>query len=157
MIKRNEKTISRNGNRRSGGFLSYFCVFFCAALLLSGFFFAGWQHFASMDYGMKNSRLRRQIDQLEAEKRRLIHAREVSLSAPEIKKAAKKAGLFEPPSASDNLLASADPVEVKAASMKNSVDRPLVQRTSAVDQVRDPAVQAGKNAVVSPKKLIAAK
>jgi len=46
-----------------------------------------------MDFGMKNSRLRKQVDELEAQKRRLLLAREVSLSPSEIRKAAKKAGL----------------------------------------------------------------
>jgi hypothetical protein len=44
---------------------------------------------------MKNSRLRKQIDDLQAEKRRLLLAREISLSPMEIKKAAKKAGLTD--------------------------------------------------------------
>jgi hypothetical protein len=48
-----------------------------------------------MDYGMKNSRLRKQIDELQAEKRRLLLAREVSLSPMELKKAVKKAGFSE--------------------------------------------------------------
>jgi len=74
----------------------------CALTLLSGlligagFFFAGRQHFSSMDFSIKNSRLRKQIDDLESEKRRLLLAREIALSPTEIKKAAKKAGLNEP-------------------------------------------------------------
>lgn len=62
------------------------------AILVVGFFFAAQQHFSSIDYGIKNSRLRKQIDELEAEKRRLLLAKEVSLSPAEIKKAARKMG-----------------------------------------------------------------
>ena len=68
----------------------------CGVLIGAGFFFAGRQHFSSMDFSMKNSRLRKQIDDLESEKRRLLLAREVAQSPAEIKKAGKKAGLNEP-------------------------------------------------------------
>lgn len=71
-------------------------VLACIAVLACGFFFAARQHFSSMDFGMKNSRLRKQIDDLESEKRRLMLAREVSLSPAEIKKAAAKAKLTDP-------------------------------------------------------------
>ncbi len=67
----------------------------CAAILLAGFFFAARQHFASIDYGIKNSTLRKQIDELESEKRRLLLAREVSLSPSELKKVARKIGYFD--------------------------------------------------------------
>ena len=66
----------------------------CGLILLTGFFFAAHQHFSSMDYGIRNSRLRKQIDDLRAEKQRLLYTKEVSLSPSEIKKAAKKTGLF---------------------------------------------------------------
>ena len=45
---------------------------------------------------MKNSRLRKQVDELETEKRRLQIAREVAMSPNEIKRVAKKIGLNEP-------------------------------------------------------------
>ena len=67
--------------------------FICGVLFLAGFFFTGLQHFASMDYGMKNSRMRVQIEELEAEKRRLLLAREVSSSPMEIRRVARKTGL----------------------------------------------------------------
>ena len=65
----------------------------CGVFLVVGFFFAASQHFSAIDYGMQNSRLRKQIDELETEKRQLMLAREVALSPAEIKKAAKKMGL----------------------------------------------------------------
>lgn len=72
----------------------YFLMTICCALfLIVGFFFAARQHFSSIDYGIKNSKLRKQIDELESEKRRLILEKEIALSPGEIKKAAKKIGL----------------------------------------------------------------
>ena len=71
---------------------TYSMMFVCGAVLVSGFFLAARQHFASMDYGMRNSRLRKQVDDLEAEKRRLILARETSLSPAEIKKPRRRRG-----------------------------------------------------------------
>lgn len=64
-------------------------VIICGAVLAAGFFFAGLQHFTAMEYGLKNSTLRNRIEGLEAEKRRLLLAKEVALSPREIRKAAK--------------------------------------------------------------------
>ena len=67
----------------------------CGLILVVGFFFAARSHFASIDFGIKNSKLRKQIEELEADKRRLILSKEIALSPGEIKKAAKKLGLAE--------------------------------------------------------------
>jgi hypothetical protein len=64
-------------------------VIICGVALAAGFFFAARQHFLSMDMGFKNSKLRKQLEDLESEKRRLLLAREVSLSPIELKKAAR--------------------------------------------------------------------
>lgn len=93
MIKRNPTKQVQNNKRR---WRTYSLILTCGLLVVSGFFLAGRQHFSSMDYGMKNSRLRKQINDLEGEKRRLLLAREISLSPTEIKKAAKKAGFNDP-------------------------------------------------------------
>jgi hypothetical protein len=66
-----------------------FLVIVCGAVLAAGFFFAGLQHFTSMEYGIKNSKLRKQVESLEAEKRRLMLAKEVTLSPRELRKAAR--------------------------------------------------------------------
>lgn len=70
-------------------------VVICASVVAIGFFFAARQHFTSMDYGIKNSKLREQIQNLETEKRRLILAREVASSPLAIRKAASAIGLRE--------------------------------------------------------------
>ena len=67
----------------------------CGCVLATGFFFAARQHFTSMDLGIKNSRLRRQLEDLESENRRLLLAKEVSLSPGEIKKTARNLGFRE--------------------------------------------------------------
>jgi hypothetical protein len=68
-------------------------VLICGGVLAAGFFFAARQHFMSMDYGFKNSKLKKQLEDLEAEKRRLMLAREISLSPSEIRKATRVVGL----------------------------------------------------------------
>lgn len=70
-------------------------VVICGCVLAAGFFFAARLHFTSMDFGIKNSELRKQLEDLEAENRRLLLAREVSLAPSEIKKVAKNLGFRE--------------------------------------------------------------
>src|SRR5215203_2572894 len=67
----------------------------CGLFLVVGFFGAARQHFSSIDFGIKNSKLRKQVEELEAEKRRMLLTKEVVLSPGEIKKAAKKIGFTE--------------------------------------------------------------
>lgn len=57
-----------------------------------GFFLVAVQHFVAMDLGFKNSNMRKQVQELEAEKRRLLLAREVALSPSAITRAATKFG-----------------------------------------------------------------
>src|SRR5215218_6988503 len=68
-------------------------VVVCACVVAVGFFFAARQHFTSMDFGIKNSRLRDQIEDLQTEKRRLLLAREIASSPLSIRKAASAIGL----------------------------------------------------------------
>lgn len=97
MRKRNspQTKSSQNIKREHDSIPWRYCLMtlLCGSFLIVGFFFAARQHFSSIDYGIKNSRLRKQIDELEAEKRRLILQKEIALSPAEIKKAAKKIGL----------------------------------------------------------------
>ena len=67
----------------------------CGVFLVGGFFVAARSHFASIDFGIKNSTLKKQLEDLEVEKRRLMWLKETALSPAEIKKAAKKLGLTE--------------------------------------------------------------
>ncbi len=101
---------------------TYALMLGCGLMLLTGFFFAGRQHFLSMDYGMKNSRLRKQVDDLETEKRRLLLAREVSLSPNEIKKALSKSGMTDP---------AAAPVEGEVAQVAVATREKALPKTAA--------------------------
>ena len=75
---------------------SYFVVIaICGCVLAAGFFLAARQHFTSMEFGMKNSRLRKQLEDLESENRRLLLAREISLSPAEITRTARNLGFHE--------------------------------------------------------------
>jgi hypothetical protein len=137
MIKR--KTAARRQSEQKRG-RTYALILVCGLLVVAGFFFAGRQHFSSMDYGMKNSRLRKQIDDLESEKRRLLLAREISSSPIEIKKAAKKAGFGEPAADQPQMAQLTSVTKDKAvpptaAATVSAPDRALIERTASVKPV----------------------
>ena len=67
-------------------------------VLVAGFFFAARQHFSSMEYGLQNSKLRRTLDALQSEKRRLLLNREIAISPIELKKAVRRIGFVDTPS-----------------------------------------------------------
>lgn len=138
MIKRNEKQpLSAKRTRSTKRITTYGLMLVSTLTLASGFFFAATQHFSSMDYGMKNSRLRKQIDQLEAEKRRLLLAKEVSMSPNEIKKAAKRVGLFDQIPA-PSVTSAAEPVQAKAVPAPSKNDQPLIVKTASVAATEKP-------------------
>lgn len=91
----NNKSKNSKVNRQGDPIPWKYCLLTlaCGLLLVVGFFYAARSHFSSMDYAMKNAELRKQIDDLTSETRRLKLAREISLSPVEIKKAAQKLGL----------------------------------------------------------------
>ena len=74
----------------------YFIVLaICGCVLAAGFFLAARQHFNSMDLGMQNSKLRKQLEDLESENRRLTLAREIAISPAEITRTARHLGFLE--------------------------------------------------------------
>ncbi|MGI8544920.1 MAG: hypothetical protein ACR2MD_15785 [Aridibacter sp.] len=98
MRKRNlpgNKTKNSKVNRQRDPIPWKYCLLTlaCGLLLIVGFFYAARSHFSSMEYAMKNAELRKQIDDLQSEARRLKLAREIALSPAEIKIAAEKFGL----------------------------------------------------------------
>jgi hypothetical protein len=97
----------------------------CAAFLAAGFFFAARQHFAAMDLGMKNSKLRKQIDEMEAQNRQLVLAREIGRSPAEVKRIASNKGFRE----KNSVLAS-------AVSSPSDTEK-LIQKTSSVTSTSD--------------------
>ncbi len=143
MIKRNsaKTTQTRAPQQRSQPkrWRTYSLMIVCGLLMVSGFFFAGRQHFSSMDYGMKNSRLRKQIDDLQAEKRRLLLAREISLSPAEIKRAAKKVGFSDSAEAQPEIVQAATSTKQKAVPATAAASiKPMVVKTASVSPVPAP-------------------
>lgn len=104
---------------------------FCGFLLVGGFFLAARQHFSSIDYSIKNSQLKKQLDELQSEKRRLILSKEIALTPDEIKKAAKKIGLTEMTAANIGVSApSSQSIEMPKAEkslVRKTVDSAPVQ------------------------------
>lgn len=139
-MKKETTTIRRRSNPNStatvkGGRVKlYSLMFVCVLVVVSGLFFAARQHFSSVDYSMRNSKLRKQLDDLESEKRRLLLAREVSLSPAEIKKTARKLGIDNAAAAQvASATRTAKPATPELASAK-AVDGPqYVVRTAYVE------------------------
>lgn len=87
----------RNRQARKTGARSKYLLLaaVCGVIFVASLFFAARQHFSSIEYSIKNAKLRKQVEELEYNKRNLQLAREISLSPVEIKKSAKKIGLVE--------------------------------------------------------------
>lgn len=128
------KIEQQDGNTRR--WQLYALMILCGLLFVSGFFLAGRQHFSSMDFGMKNSRLRKQVDELEAEKRRLLLTREFSLSPTEIKKAAKKAGFADQATVNAGVNQIAAVVKGSAVPQPAVQAKPMIIKTAAVAVVK---------------------
>jgi hypothetical protein len=102
----------------------------CCAVLVAGFFFAARQHFSSMEYGMQNSKLRRQLDELQSEKRRLLLNREIAISPTELKKAVRRVGFVDTPPGQPATVSSQDPAAKSSVlqtveETKNAADKPI--------------------------------
>ncbi len=95
----------------------------CGVFLVGGFFLAARLHFSSMDFGIKNSSLKKQIEDLESEKRRLLLLKEIALSPTEIKKAAKKLGLTEMTASSFQVIGQTTEKPEKPAVVKASPEK----------------------------------
>jgi hypothetical protein len=94
-------SIKRPQRSQTSSWHYYVAAVICCVLLVAGFFFAARQHFSSMEYGLQNSRLRRDLDELQSEQRRLLLAREVSVSPTELRKAIKRIGYMDAPAQID--------------------------------------------------------
>jgi len=122
-IAKKNPTGKVSAERKSVPWRYRFLTVVCGLLLVVGFFFAARQHFASFDFRVKNSRLKKQIEELEADKRRLLLSKEIALSHTEIKKAAKKIGMTDAPSGNvSNPLVNV-PLQKKPAAEKTSVEK----------------------------------
>jgi hypothetical protein len=125
--------ISRQAPRRRPHWQYYSAAVLCCSVLVAGFFFAARQHFSSMEYGLQNSRLRRQLDELQVEKRRLLLNREVTLTPAELRKAVRRIGFVDDTDEIKNTPAKADVASqprtiVKTASVTRSNAAPLAKK-----------------------------
>ena len=111
-----------------------FLTLACGLMLVAGFFFAARSHFASIDFGIKNSRLRQQIEDLESDKRRLILSKEIALSPGEIKKAAKKIGLTE--MTASNIEVYRPPTKEKSKTEKLIVEKPKLEFLEKAEPIK---------------------
>ncbi len=127
----------------------------CGLLLVLGFFGAARQHFASIDFGIKNAKLKKEIETLKSEQRRLQLNREIALSPPEIKKLARKIGFRE---MTANNIQSFQPNRISIGTLPEIVNERSVEVSLAKPEIEDPAIRerikpiAPKNAVVETKK-----
>lgn len=108
-----------------------YCVLtvICGVILVAGFFLAARSHFSSIDYGMRNSTLRKQIEELEAEKRRLIWARETAMSPAEIRRSMKRLGIGEMPTIT---MASFAPDRMSSSAPRQAANIPTAKPVKAV-------------------------
>ena len=112
----------------------------CGMFLVIGFFGAASQHFSSIDFGIKNSKLRKQVDELEAERRRMLLTKEVVLSPGEIKKAAKKIGFTEMSASNIEVFRNNPETQQKAPANKTADAKPVNKISNAQAVKKEPAV-----------------
>ena len=120
----------------------------CGVFLVGGFFLAARSHFSSMDFGIKNSSLKKQIDDLESEKRRLLLLKEIALSPTEIKRAAKKLGLTEMTANSFQVTGQTTEKTEKPAVVKSSPEKvksPAAEKSPELKTVEKISKDGAKN------------
>jgi hypothetical protein len=122
------------------------------AVLVSGFLFAARTHFASINYCIGNAQLRKQLSELEAERRRLTLSKELAMAPAEIKKAARKLGLV------DMTAMNIASVDTQTAPLTPPVTSSFVLRTVDTKPIAKPKTggEAGERSVVRVEKPAAA-
>ena len=112
----------------------------CGLFLVVGFFGAARQHFSSIDYGIKNSKLRKQVEELESENRRLLLSKEIALSPGEIKKSARQIGMVELSASNIEIFSTREEKPLKEKTIK-----PLVEKTVDAKPVKQSADEKPAN------------
>lgn len=115
-------------------------------VLVAGFFLAARTHFASVDFGIRNSDLKRELEELRAERRRLLLSREMALSPGEIKRAARRLGLTDiratnivAPVPAERSVPAERTVQASTAPLPAADERPRLVKTSYVRPVAKPS------------------
>ena len=156
VIRTKSRTASPSSKELSWSFV--LLVILCACVVASGFFFAARQHFTSMEYGIKNSKLREQLRDLEAEQRRLLLAREVASSPLAIRKVARGLGLqqsAEMAAVTASTKPSAEkatPIVVETRSTDSKIDTQKVVRTVLSAPTETRSTGETRSRVVEPAK-----
>jgi hypothetical protein len=121
-------TIRRPQRPQPSSWHYYTVAVICCVVLVAGFLFAARQHFSSMEYGLQNSRLRRDLDELQSEKRRLLLSREMTISPTELRKAIRRIGYIDAPAQVEAVRAQNPGVQKSVADIlqpaKLSADKP---------------------------------
>lgn len=147
--KINKNTKSNNPTRDPIPWRNCLLALICGLFLVVGFFGAARQHFSSIDFGIKNSKLRKQIDELEAEQRRMLLTKEVVLSPGEIKKSAKKIGFTEMSASNIEVFRNNPETQQKTELVKKTVDtkpfkeNPKAEAVKETVKMEKPAMENG--------------
>ncbi|CAN5659577.1 hypothetical protein BH18ACI1_BH18ACI1_14330 [soil metagenome] len=123
----------------------------CGLFLVAGLFGAARQHFSSIEFGIKNSRLRKQITELEAGQRRLILAKEIALAPDEIKKIAKNFGLKETTAINIENFPANPQLQNKPLAEKSSETKPRQTIESEIAAVKKELNKSAKEEKVEEK------
>ena len=118
-----------------------FLTLVCGLILVVGFFLAARQHFSSIDYGIKISKLKKQKSEMEDAQRQLLLDKEIVLSPSELKKAAKKLGLTEMTAANIETVSSVDKPE-----------KPKAEKISDIKTIDPTSTAVNKSDVRKPEK-----
>ncbi|QYO65919.1 hypothetical protein [Leptolyngbya sp. 7M] len=121
-----------------------------AAIISTGLFFAATRHFASMQLGIANAKLRSQLQELNDEKRRLELERELALSPAVIKRTARSLGFQEAA-----LLTNSGTIGVSTTSELQGVLREPVSRRAVTPSVTGESQNPSAQSRVSVKPALA--
>ncbi|HMT08247.1 MAG TPA: hypothetical protein PKA82_09600 [Pyrinomonadaceae bacterium] len=147
MATRRKTTTTRGTEILNDRWKLYLVMAIISVVIVAGFFLSGKQHFSSWDFSIRNNKLRKQIDDLETEKRRLILARETANSPNELKRAVSR--LMPTASAPTAVPASAvKPIEKTA-------DKNVELAVSKKDDGKTASYSIVKTAMVMPTKSVA--
>lgn len=139
MKKRNVSRSKRSNKRRpvSGGipFGTILITFLCGSIIIAGVFFAASQHFSSMSLGMQNSKLRKQLDDFQAENRRLTLAKEIAMSPAQVRKLAREIGMNDVDIANEPIIKIAQTkTEIQKADENTKTNVPKIELAAVVEK-----------------------
>jgi hypothetical protein len=150
MKKRNTSRSTRSNKRRADRkripLGTILITFLCGSIIFAGIFIAASQHFSSMSLGMQNSKLRKELDDFQAENRRLTLAKEIAMSPGQIRKLAHEIGMNDVDIANEPIIKIKETKTETAAVRENTKEtEPKIELASMVEKTN---VKAEKPKVV---------